>query len=84
MAVVILRVERGLDYSQYLIKDGVQTDECRPIPPNESATNLLTNMNLNASTESLNQNNSQGKFTNCDANEFFRTGIRIKDGAQHY
>lgn len=67
LAVAILRVEKGLDYSRYFNKDSNQqyADDIQTIPPNDSATDLLTNVNLNASNESLNQNDSQGKKKKC-------------------
>lgn len=64
LSVVILRVEKGLDYSKYLNEDGIEAmvdDSIRPIPPNDSTTDLLTNVRNNVSNESLNRNDSQGK-----------------------
>lgn len=62
MAVAILRVEKGLDYSRYLSEDkDKQTEEPRIIHMHDSTTDLLANSQIHASNESLSRNDSQGK-----------------------
>lgn len=64
MAVAILRVEKGLDYSRTLGEvSGKQaaTEEQRIIQSNDSTTDLLANSQVNGSNESLSRNASQGK-----------------------
>lgn len=62
MAVAILRVEKGLDYTRFLGEDMQQTstEESRPIQPNDSTTDLLANVHVHGSNESLSRNMSQG------------------------
>lgn len=61
MAVAILRLKKGLDYSRVL-GDNVQTifDDTRPLQPNDSSTDLLGNVHVHGSNESLSRNVSQG------------------------
>ncbi|XP_031638851.1 bumetanide-sensitive sodium-(potassium)-chloride cotransporter isoform X2 [Contarinia nasturtii] len=62
MAVAILRVEKGLDYSRTLGEDNEKqtaTEEQRIIQPNDSTTDLLANSQVNGSNESLSRNASQ-------------------------
>lgn len=61
MAVAILRVKKGLDYSRVL-GDNIQTifDDTRPLQPNDSSTDLLGSSNIHGSNESLSRNASQG------------------------
>lgn len=66
LAVAILRVEKGLDYSKVLGDDvPVVFNEPRPIITNDSSADLLANdknSNLNGSSDSLSRNVSQGIF----------------------
>lgn len=65
MAVAILRVEKGLDYSRLLGEDNEKqtvAEEQRIIQPNDSTTDLLTNSQVHGSNESLSRNASQGTF----------------------
>lgn len=62
MAVAILRVEKGLDYSRILGEDKEKqaaTDESRIIQQNDSTTDLLASQ-VHGSTDSLSRNASQG------------------------
>lgn len=65
MAVAILRVEKGLDYSRVLGEDEQKStstqEEPRNIPPNDSTTDLLANSQIHGSNDSLSRNVSQGK-----------------------
>lgn len=62
MAVAILRVEKGLDYTRFLGEDlqHTFTEESRPIQPNDSTTDLLANAHVHGSNDSLTRNVSQG------------------------
>lgn len=63
MAVAILRVEKGLDYSRILGDDKekqASTEESRIIQPNDSTTDLLANSQVHGSIDSLSRNASQG------------------------
>lgn len=64
MAVAILRVEKGLDYTRFLGEDLQQTftEESRPIQPNDSTTDLLANQHVHGSNDSLSRNMSQGTY----------------------
>lgn len=63
MAVAILRVEKGLDYSRVLSEDKEKpTEEPRIIQINDSTTDLLDNSQMHGSNESLSRNGSQGKL----------------------
>lgn len=65
MAVAILRVERGLDYSRVLGEDtqkSIYNEEPRTIQPNDSTTDLLANSQIHGSNDSLSRNVSQGKL----------------------
>lgn len=63
MAVAILRVEKGLDYSRVLSEDKEKPiEEPRIIQMNDSTTDLLDNSQIHGSNESLSRNNSQGKI----------------------
>lgn len=63
MAVAILRVEKGLDYSDILSEDKDKpVEEPRIIQMNDSTTDLLDNSQIHGSNESLSRNDSQGKY----------------------
>lgn len=67
MAVAILRVEKGLDYSRVLGEDNEKqtvVEEQRIIQPNDSTTDLLANSQVHGSNESLSRNASQGTSIN--------------------
>lgn len=62
LAVGILRVSKGLDYSAILGEDVPRViDMTKTIPANGSANDLLQN-NIHGSCDSLSRNVSQGKF----------------------
>lgn len=63
MAVAILRVEKGLDYSRVLNDDNEKqtvSEEQRVIQTNDSTTDLLANSQVHGSNDSLSRNGSQG------------------------
>lgn len=63
MAVAILRIEKGLDYSRILNDDNEKqttNEEQRIFQPNDSTTDLLANSNVHDSNDSLSRNPSQG------------------------
>lgn len=61
MAVAILRVEKGLDYSRILNEDKQTTNEEHCIiQPNDSTIDLLANSQVHDSNDSLSRNPSQG------------------------
>lgn len=63
MAVAILRVKKGLDYSRVLGDNSqIQTifDDTRPLQPNDSSIDLLGGSHVHGSSESLSRNVSQG------------------------
>lgn len=65
MAVAILRVEKGLDYSRTLgeVSEKLSTtEEQKMLQANDSTTDLLANSQVNGSVESLSRNASQGTF----------------------
>lgn len=63
MAVAILRVEKGFDYSRILGEEIQKSfEETRPIQPNDSTTDLLANSHVHGSNDSLSRNVSQGKI----------------------
>lgn len=65
MAVAILRVEKGLDYSRILSEDKDKPiEEPRIIQMNDSTTDLLDNSQIHGSNESLSRNDSQGTNDN--------------------
>lgn len=60
MAVTILRIENGLDYSRVIGEDHQKAyDENHPLQSNDSTTNLLENT-VHGSNDSLSRNISQG------------------------
>lgn len=67
MAVAILRVEKGFDYSRILFDDKDKpNEESGIIRMNDSTTDLLDNSQIHGSNESLSRNDSQGKHIyNC-------------------
>lgn len=65
MAVAILRVKKGFDYSRILGENLHKTfDDARIIQPNDSSTDLLANTTVHGSNESLSRNVSQGSIKN--------------------
>lgn len=79
MAVAILRVEKGLDYTRFLGEDLQQTftEESRPIQPNDSTTDLLANVHVHGSNESLSRNISQGTHFQLNPNTLTHTSFYI-------
>lgn len=62
MAVAILRVEKGLDYSRIMNDDNEKqtVSEEQRIHTNDSTTDLLANSQVHGSNDSLSRNGSQG------------------------
>lgn len=63
LAVAILRVDKGLDYSRVLGEDSPSTfNEPRTIVANDSTADLLANdkASIHGSSDSLSRNVSQG------------------------
>lgn len=66
LAVVVLRLEKGLDYSQVLGDDfnKMNLEIPKPLQPTDSTPDFQTNYNekIHGSIDSLSRNVSQGKI----------------------
>lgn len=79
MAVAILRVDRGFDYSKVLgenIETPLTFDELHMAKQNNSTTNLLKISQVQGSNESISRNGSHGKTMQM----FISIPIRFRAG----
>lgn len=65
LSVAILRLDKGLDYSQILgeeIPSNMYDTSTKPLPSNDSSADLLSDKNVHGSSDSLGRTISQGIY----------------------